>query len=756
MTETVSRKFHIGKEIRKGYLASVYNYRPRNEEILTRKGEVFAVLRLRTHPDFDLLTAGGILLDYFHETYFEMRESSTLLALEKTVISSGKHLAKLIEKDDKVSKTGIEMDLMAVAIVEDSAFFVNIGSSKLYIYRDGEQVDLGPALKDPTGEGLVEVASMALEKDDRLLMCTEAASSLMSDSQIKKVLEKFDLDEFPQKGKNDHEHALMLIGYSLEDRKQETSPVVEVPISVEEEVDSEDELEIEADEEAEVAEDADDARGMSEELEETQERLEGEDSEQTTKAEETFGTEEEDFADQEDLSAEDEYQDNIQKQTTYKVLLVKGKKAIKAIPGKISAKMSEKRAGGRDNTNQKRIPLNEKGTLTTPQKKYLILGVAIVLCAGALYLGVRQAIKNNEVKVQTEEVQVSLDVLKQKVELIEELVAEIKLADSTEKRQQGISEVGLANAEIEKAKDFDSVKEEVEQYRERVVKAEDYFNRIIAVEKDDKFVDVASFFPDAKISDIAFSSTKIYLTDEGLGKIYSVGYEGSDIEEIVSGLVNPTSITVDNNGKVIFLDEAEENRIGIYDPETRDTKRLAGTSQSRIGNVTDIEYAQIGGGRVYLVDTANTRVMYMEKSGENYGLPASRFTLSELATGKDIYIIDNKIYVLAGFKQGLYRSFNGQDDSPELIGLPEGQNMLSATGMFVDGTNIYFTDPVEGRISVFDKGVQTAKFKGQFKSKDSNIFSGVKDLVVVSAQGKIYTIDQSVVYELDLSRLNEL
>jgi len=104
----------------------------------------------------------------------------------------------------------------------------------------------------------------------------------------------------------------------------------------------------------------------------------------------------------------------------------------------------------------------------------------------------------------------------------------------------------------------------------------------------------------------------------------------------------------------------------------------------------------------------------------------------------------------------LYRFFNGQDDSPELIGLPEGENMLKAAGLFVDGTSIYFTDPTNKRIAIFEKGVQTAKFKGQFKATNSDILGSVKDIVAVSAQGKAYTIDNSIVYELDLTALNEL
>ena len=82
--------------------------------------------------------------------------------------------------------------------------------------------------------------------------------------------------------------------------------------------------------------------------------------------------------------------------------------------------------------------------------------------------------------------------------------------------------------------------------------------------------------------------------------------------------------------------------------------------------------------------------------------------------------------------------------------------MNKSTGMFVDGTNIYFTDPVNKRVAVFDKGVQTAKFKGQYKSQDGEMLGELVDLISVVAQGKIYTMDKSVLYELDLAGLNEL
>lgn len=750
MNESVSRKFYFSKEIQKGYLATVYNYKPRNENILARKGEVFAVLRLKSDPGFDLITAGGILLDYFHETYFEIQEASTLLALEKTVISSSKHLAKLIDNDNKVGKTGIEMDLIAMSIVDNVAYFVNAGSSALKVLREGELVDIKSALKDPSGEGMVEVASMELMPDDRILISTEAVSKLLKKDETERLLNKFDLDDFPKKEKNSYEHALMIVGYKIGEKSEEKPTAIL-------DTDEDDKTlgELIASEKEEVlveSEFVDDTLTLDTTpiIEKTDELGPDEkDVDDETKSEEK---ETQDSSDDIDKTPEEEPTKDerepltIREEKTYKVLLTKLTNKLKLLPKRVKSSMNK--------SQPELVPSRQ--SIDKPNQKMIIIVLVLFLLSGALYVGVRQAVKNNTEKVQTEEAQVSLEVLTQKVETLENLIAEIKLNDSTEKRQEGINEVALARAEIDKVKDFEQVKTEVEAFSARVQVAEDYFNRIVPVSEDNKLVDVASFFPDASLSDVAFSSTKIFLSDSGLGKIYSVNFDGTDLQEIVSDLTNPTSLTVDTQGKVFFLDDSSENRIGIFDPTTKTTKRLAGTSTSRIGEVGSIEFAEISGGRVYLVNKTDKKVMYLEKSGDNYGLPASRFELAELATGKDIYIIDNKIYVLAEINQGLYRFLNGQDDSPELIGLPEGEDMNKSTGMFVDGTNIYFTDPENKRVAVFDKGVQTAKFKGQYKSRDGEMFGELLDVVSVVAQGKIYTIDKSVLYELDLTGLNEL
>ncbi len=728
MTEKISRKFYFGKDIRKGYFASVYNYRPRNENILERKGEIFAVLRLKANPTFDLVTAGGILLDYFHETYFEIQETSTLMALEKTVIASGKHLAKLIDNDEKVAETGVEIDLIATALVGNVAYFVKAGKGSLMILRGSELVDLTEALKDPSGESMVEVASMELEERDRLFMGTESASKYLKREKIINILEEFDVDNFPRSEKENFDHALMIIGYGL-DVKSVPQEEIEPPLNIE--IDERSEPE---DEEILKSE------GLEDEIEET-----GDEIDEIEKAQEEDKSYEQTLdGDIDEGGEESSDATQVRSQKTYMVFLRNAVGKIKSIPDELK--------------QRKRVKLHQEtvkvGKTKLPKKVLLGLFVGIILLS-ALGVGIKMAIENNEKKIQQEETKTSLDTLEAKVTELENLVTDIKLVDSAEKRTTGLQLVQEANAELKKVEGKTDVEDKVKDFKGRINNSENYLNRIIPVVSEDRLVDVASFFPDAQISDITATDTKIYLTDESQGKIYSMNLDGSSLQEEVTGLKNPTSITTDQKGKVIFLDESQDNRLAVYDTETKTTKRIAGTSTSKIGEIADIEYAEIAGGRIYLIDKTNKKVMYTEKSGDNYGLPASRFELAELATGKDIYIIDNKIYVLLDYKQGLYRFLNGQDDTPELTGLNVGEDLLSAKGMFIDGVNMYFSDQEGKRITVFEKGVTSAKFVGQYKTSEE-IFKNIKDIVVNTKQQKLFVLDNSEVYGLDLKQLNEL
>lgn len=761
MIDKIPNIYYIPKQVQKGQWASVYNYRPKNENILAKKGEVFAVLNLKSDPGFDLITAGGIFLDFFHETYFEIQEESTLSALEKTVISSGKHLEKLINNDKSVSENGIQLEILALSIVDKYAYFVKAGDMTLQFLRDDNCVSLLPALKDPTGEKIVEVASMELLRGDRILLGTKALTDDYKKQDLEDVLSKFEITGLKIDEKKDSELAIMLVEFQTDDEDETedmglVAPAVAMGAVVAEEADletsdsldnSDTEVEPEAeDDEVEVINNSEELENEEDTVNESNEEISDDEFTVVEDLEKPENEDDEEMPDNEDKPKNEKNGKNGKNGKTYQVMLDSTKAKIKSFPRSIKGFVQEKKSGGNVKVGKTELP-----------KNMIIIGVVIILLAGGLYFGVRKAITANQEKVEQEQAQVSLTELDNKVKEIESLVVEIQTTDSNEQRQEGLALVDEANALVAELQGVESVSSEVADYEARINSAEDFFNRTVAITTSAPLVDVASFFPDASISDIALSGETIYMTDSGLGKIYSVAKDGSGLTELVSDVEGASSISVDDRGNIIFLDNNEDNRIGVLDPKTKSIKRLAGTSVSTLSQVSALEFVNILDGRIYLIDQSGARVMYMQRSGDNYGLPVSRFELAELTTGKDLQVIDNKIYTIAQIKEGLYRYLDGQDDTPQFTGLEDGDNLLGASGFYVDGVNMYFSDPSKGRVMVFDKGVETARFKGQYIARtDGEIFNGLGDLVADNSNGSIFVISNNSLYKLDLNSVNEL
>ena len=112
------------------------------------------------------------------------------------------------------------------------------------------------------------------------------------------------------------------------------------------------------------------------------------------------------------VESEDKKPSTFKEEKTYKVLLTKLTNRLKLLPKRVKSSFNK--------SQPELVPSKAK-----PRQKMIAIVLILFLLSGALYVGVRQAIKNNTEKVETEEVQVSLEVLTQKVETIENLVAEI-------------------------------------------------------------------------------------------------------------------------------------------------------------------------------------------------------------------------------------------------------------------------------------------------------------------------------------------
>jgi hypothetical protein len=263
-------------------------------------------------------------------------------------------------------------------------------------------------------------------------------------------------------------------------------------------------------------------------------------------------------------------------------------------------------------------------------------------------------------------------------------------------------------------------------------------------------------FPGADATDLAAANGKLYVSDSAYGKIYRTDYSGNGLTEAATGLTKPRTITLDDAGNIIVLDEDGERRMATVSAADGSINRHAGTSEFRVGNVPQIEFANIFGGRVYGIDRNIKSVIALQRSGTGYGIPEKRFELGELDSGKDVHVADLKIYLLANIKQGLYRALNNEDDTPVLEGLAEGENLFAATALYVDDVYVFIADPSKQRILVFNKEVRTLPLKAQYIYRGGgDKFKNIKEIVADRSSGRLFVLDGTAVYSLELGKLEQ-
>jgi hypothetical protein len=107
--------------------------------------------------------------------------------------------------------------------------------------------------------------------------------------------------------------------------------------------------------------------------------------------------------------------------------------------------------------------------------------------------------------------------------------------------------------------------------------------------------------------------------------------------------------------------------------------------------------------------------------------------------------------------QGLYRDFNKLSDGIDVTGLKSGDNLLSASSLYVDGTNIYVADPSQKRVVVLIKDVKDIPLIAQFvyRGNAADGFSDCKKIVADAAAEKIFLLDNSKVYVMNMNKLLE-
>jgi len=823
MDSVIQKKYFIGKS-KPGTWSSVYTYKPSSQSIRDKRGEIFAAISLEGPKDYGLPTVGNMLLDKFHESYFENAQDTPLISLEKAAIDFGKYLQKFLE-NDSAGETGIDLNFISLVVFKDLVYAVGIGNGSLLIHRDGQITDVSEILKDPTMEGIIKEASFVTKANDVYFVGTPKTRTEIMHKEFSSVAEVFNEQSLRNHMyKDESQIAFMMVGVNIDRKKPELSkqvikeekpekPEVIVQEVIEEkipEVLSQVKTEEEGDEtladllSRESTEQTELTSGKhfgqeiellkEDELEKIDESLEKDEIEtpieQPEEAQEEVQEQDIDplqippkqglfsriktifsrkpklndlsavTPSKEDMTYEQEATvparttaSRLAKQDlkTYQVVLIKIRNSTVNFLKSIKKLVWNNWLGfNNDDLYQK--------SAVARQRKWGLLIVLVLVVLALLYFSIQGLIESQNQKKIEDTAKLHLDA---GVKIVTEVNAQAdilaKASGNSERKAAELVKLTNAQTELDQADTVEKYKTEVTKQEGIIQSIKDKFDRIIPLLELSYLVDFAGKFPNANIIDMVWLNNKLYVIDAKYQKLYSVDYEGN-VLEIISGLNNPRSITADDKGNLIILDSDPDKAIAFVDPVAKTITRMSATSNSKLSGVSQIEFYTLSSqeSRIYLLNNTDKAIGYYSRTGSSYGTYVQRNTMDEFATAKDIEIIDDRIYLLMQKNLGLYRDYNKKEDTINVTGLKSGENLLSATALYVDGTYVYVADPTGKRVLVFTKGTPEIPLLAQYvyRGSDSTTFSDFKEINVDVYNNKIFVLSNSRIFVLDLGSVN--
>jgi DNA-binding beta-propeller fold protein YncE len=808
----IQKKYYIGRS-QKGVWSTVYTYKPHNSELRKIRGEIFAVILLRGPDDFSLGTAGGLLLDRFHEAYFDNRSDTTLIALEKASIETSRFLQKILE-NDKADKDGIDLHLISLVVVDDLVYIASIGDGKVYVYREDELNEISDQLRDPTGEGKIKVASLVSARGDVYLLGSPKLDNEILKQEMFTATEDF--TDMPFKNhvyENEQEVALMMVGLNIDrNRKSETKPVQEAEeVEMDEEIEPVEEIEQEVDddrtladviasekeqklEEVEPNEDSEEIVELEDAEVELEDELpvvaeplpqaKEEDVEEVFEEAEELGPEPEPISSRKasplnkignavkgfgasiasrfktapktrsEIISREQVKDEASLKT-YQVILLRIKNGILAFLRGIKELVWDKWLGLGMNTDDMYLRSAAR------KRRYGFLAVLILVVLALLYYSIQGAVDNQKNKEEEELARSKLSEIVSVIDGIEEQAQYLVAANGADERKvKALASLDQALNDLQSLQSYEVIATDIATQEVRIEEIKNRFNRVIKLAEVKVLTDLGGLYPDASLSDMALGNSKVYFADQKYGTIYSVDYSGNNRAEIAGGFTNPRSISYDaDNNTLIVLDDNPDNALSIINLANNSVNRMAASSLSKIAGTTQIETALINGKepRLYLLNPEKKAISYYVRTGSNYGTLVLRNTNDDLATATDFKIDEGRIYFTMQKYSGLFKDFNKQEDKINITRMSEGDNFLNATALFIDGLYVYVADPSNRRVLVFQKGAPDIALIAQYvyEGQDDTTFKAIKEVVADRNANKLFVLEGDKILVLDMNLLTQ-
>ncbi len=814
MDTRITAKYFIG-DSKKNKWASVYTYKPQSPEIFNEKGEVFSVISLNAEDeeDFDSINAGNLLLDRFHESYFESKKESVLEAITSAITSVRDLLTELMKGEESLKEKGVDFDIAVVVVRGKEVFFASFGSAKILLLQSEnseEYIDITSMLRDPYAKGLTRIGSSYTKPDQRFMLVTDSAlKELGKEETIQTLISFNDLRIKNYDFEKSENAAVLLVGYDLESKPDSEFVVGKKPQekktlkktiedTIEEQVTEKDleDMETSAPHKSDLNPVSPDnpANPVSPDNPEIRFDSTGDKSaveSKTTKSELEPGIE--------DAPTEPRPQPADQIKEKLKIAAEKAKFYAQKLIGKIKSlskgskikNLQQKREQAaelsKDPTQQpafnprtidpnestikvilKKIQfklidlkdiilydilkINNRGRLTFSKDspEFKIAILAATIILILVALGIIRSIGENRAR------QEQIDQAVAKLTLIEEDIDAISSSPllnprSTQDIPQREALLGTIK-EIE-AKFTDELnilpEEEINTPREELAE----LKRQILKQKNvdlQLLTDVGNLF-EGNITDFTETNGNLYILDGTKGSIYRQPKSGGNAELLVDGLKSPTAISADGDGNLVVYTQDDLNVIAVVNPATKEVTKVPGISADKLSLSEQLAvYEQTNG--VYAITPASSNVYLLNKtSGSSYALPNIRYSNDELGQLSDIEIVDAKIFLLSS-TQGLYRV---ESEGQRMEAFSEMLQAVKSSRSFgYDEEYVYVADSTNSRILVFTKSRGNSPiFDYVAQLKLEGIEGNIVELTADKAEGKIFVATDRQIFTINRSSI---
>jgi len=249
----------------------------------------------------------------------------------------------------------------------------------------------------------------------------------------------------------------------------------------------------------------------------------------------------------------------------------------------------------------------------------------------------------------------------------------------------------------------------------------------------------------AKPNNIILVKDKIYAADAAQKTIFSIDRASkltTSINMTVPAINRLDYPSLDKNNNLYYLDS---NKISILDTKS---EKISNLDINYNGNLEKITAFKLYNNRFYFVDSAVGQIYRLTRAN-NLLANSTPWLNSKEDLSKIVSLdIDGDVYLLSSNGE-ILKYTKGKKQDFSLTAVEPALNKAAKLIISPEQNYLYILDPQNKRLVVFDK---TGKFDSQYTS---NKFDNLKDFQIDENNKKIYFLNNTTVYSVDMIHQNQ-